>query len=186
MLIVSQARFEITLTGGIMEYSASYYAIEQIDLEPIKAKLIDTREGKGWTLERANRTERLYKRFLYLCHIYGRTHPIVPTPDIDEMWHQHILDTRKYSDDCERVFGYFVHHYPYFGMRGDSDAAALQDAFGRTIELYNQHFPEVEEPYVEVSGARCSSCANACYGSGGNLPQFATRPTIAMVLAASA
>lgn len=36
----------------------------------------------------------------------------VPNKQIDEMWHEHILDTRKYSDDCQTVFGYYLHHTP--------------------------------------------------------------------------
>ena len=41
----------------------------------------------------------------------------------------HILDTRAYSRDCEFLFGRFLHHFPYFGMRGDADRAALDRTF---------------------------------------------------------
>ena len=32
--------------------------------------------------------------------------------DVDEFWHQHILDTRKYRDDCENIFGHYMDHTP--------------------------------------------------------------------------
>jgi hypothetical protein len=64
----------------------------------------------------------------------------VPTHEIDEFWHQHILDTLKYVDDCQYVFGYFLHHYPYFGLRGAEDAQALADSFEKTRALFIEHF----------------------------------------------
>ena len=158
--------------------------IDAIDLEPIKAKLVDPREGSGWTLERAEHTERLYRRFLFLCHVYRHSDTIVPTTDVDEMWHQHILDTRKYADDCDRVFGHFIHHFPYLGMRGAADALALQEAFERTIHIYGEHFPDAE-PYVVADLATCNSCGTssctAC-GSGGAPGKFQERPTVAQVI----
>jgi hypothetical protein len=45
---------------------------------------------------------------------------------VDEIWHQHILDTHAYHRDCDAIFGSYLHHFPYFGMRGDADAQALR------------------------------------------------------------
>ena len=59
---------------------------------------------------------------------------------MDKFWHAHILDTRKYIEDCERVFGCYLHHFPYFGMRGADDAAALARAGERTRALYEEEF----------------------------------------------
>jgi len=71
------------------------------------------------------------------------THPeetLAPSKDVDRFWHGHILDTLKYAEDCEKVFGYFLHHFPYFGMRGAEDAANLAAAAEHTKRLYQQEF----------------------------------------------
>jgi len=65
---------------------------------------------------------------------------IVPNKLVDAFWHAHILDTMKYAADCEHVFGHFVHHFPYFGLRGEEDARELQDAFATTKQRYENLF----------------------------------------------
>ena len=133
--------------------------IQGLDLEPIMVKLMDSVEGEGWTLERARATEVWYKRFLYLNAVYPER-SIVPTQDIDTFWHYHILDTQKYAEDCERVFGYFLHHFPYFGMRGDEDRQNLLDASKHTWDLFRTHFNE--DP--KILGGETSKCSKSCTG----------------------
>jgi hypothetical protein len=114
-------------------------AIEGLDLGPIKFKLMHPEEGEGWTRAFAEHMETRYKRYLTLVAKYPRE-AMAPDRDVDSFWHAHILDTRKYIDDCERVFGFYLHHFPYLGMRGPEDAAALAKAGERTRELYEAEF----------------------------------------------
>src|SRR6266581_9018473 len=135
-------------------------AIEALDLDPIKLKLMDPEEGQGWSREYANRMELAYKRFLILL----TTHPeetLAPSKDVDKFWHGHILDTLKYAEDCEEVFGYFLHHFPYFGMRGAEDAANLAKAAETTRRLYRQEFWSTQDQDATQSGisARTESVA---------------------------
>jgi hypothetical protein len=116
-------------------------AINALDLDPIKVKLMDPEEGQGWTREYVDRVEIAYRRFLTLLVTFP-DETIAPTKDVDKFWHGHILDTMKYAEDCERVFGYFLHHFPYFGMRGEQDAANLRDASSRMHSIYEREFGE--------------------------------------------
>lgn len=124
-------------------------AIQALDLDPIKLKLMDPEEGQGWTREHAERMELAYKRFLTLLVKYPQE-TIAPSKEVDKFWHGHILDTLKYAEDCERVFGYFLHHFPYFGMRGEEDAADLRAAAQNMHHLYEREFGEA----MPVSSAR--------------------------------
>src|SRR5947209_5215249 len=126
-------------------------AIEALDLDPIKLKLMDPEEGQGWSREYADRMELAYKRFLILL----TTHPeetLAPSKDVDKFWHGHILDTLRYADDCDTVFGRFLHHFPYFGMRGAEDAANLAKAAETTRRLYRQEFGSVQNHDATRSG----------------------------------
>ncbi len=116
-------------------------AIQALDLEPIKFKLMDTEEGQGWSREYVDQMAIAYKRFLTLSVKYPEE-TIAPSKDVDKFWHGHILDTMKYAEDCQNVFGYFVHHFPYFGMRGEEDAANLAKAGKTTTRLYEKEFGE--------------------------------------------
>ena len=119
-------------------------AIQALDLDPIKLKLMDLEEGQGWSREYADAMELAYKRFLTLLV----THPdetIAPSKDVDRFWHGHILDTLKYAEDCQNVFGNFLHHFPYFGMRGEEDAKNLAAAAGNMKRLYQQEFGSAQD-----------------------------------------
>lgn len=150
--------------------------IETLDLEPILVKLMDPTEGEGWALEHARETEVWYKRFLYLNAVYP-DRSIVPTKVIDKFWHYHILDTEKYAEDCQNVFGYFLHHFPYFGMRSDQDRQNLLDASKQTWDLFQEHFGE--EPAIlygepgkctsSCGGVTCSHCASPSCSSGSKM-----------------
>jgi len=67
---------------------------------------------------------------------------MVPSKEVDAFWHAHILDTMKYAEDCEEIFGYFLHHFPYLGLRGGEDAARQEQADQETQRLYQQEFGE--------------------------------------------
>jgi len=120
--------------------------IARIDLTMVGKKLMDPEEGPGWTAEKLAMVEIQYRRFLFLTIT---TADAVPTKDVDAMWHQHILDTRAYARDCQTAFGFFLHHFPYLGMRGPADQALLMTKFQATAATYEQTYGE---PYF---AARC-------------------------------
>jgi hypothetical protein len=118
-----------------------FKAIAELDLDPIKVKLMHEESGEGWSLDQANAVEFEYRRFLYLMKLfpYQQTAPLF---DVDIFWHYHILDTMKYASDCEHVFGYFLHHFPYIGLRGAADEQAHHRVGERMRELYEATFGE--------------------------------------------
>lgn len=128
--------------------------IFNLDLSMIKMKLQDAEEGKGWTPQFCDEVEIEYKRFLALKRIFPDK-DIVPNKYVDAFWHQHILDTQKYAEDCEALFGSFIHHYPYFGMRDEEDRQNLINAFEETKQLYFEVF---SEPY-EGEASKCKRTA---------------------------
>src|SRR6266699_3109712 len=93
-------------------------AIRALDLEPIRLRVMDPELGEGWTREYAETIELAYRKYLTVLV----KHPedvgdIVVSKDVDEFWHTHILHTMKYTEDCERVFGAYLHHNPEAGER---------------------------------------------------------------------
>src|SRR5688572_22771228 len=83
--------------------------IDQLNLVSIGHRL---RTKEDWPLARIAEAERDYRRFLLLLALHpGQT--VVPwNDDLDVFWHYHILDSRKYEQDCALLFGRFVHHDP--------------------------------------------------------------------------
>lgn len=147
--------------------------IESLDLGPIKFKLVHG-ESNPISRKEVETLEKRYKRFLILS-LKNRQVKIVPDKEVDAFWHAHILDTQKYAADCEHVFGYFLHHFPYFGMRGADDAEQLQIAFAETKQLYEAEFGEAyhaEGADCQVSDCDAAQCNPAeCHS---------VRPTLAV------
>ena len=161
--------------------------IWELDLEPICVKLCDEHGGHKWTVEKALLGVEEYKKFLYLT--VSRSETIVPTEFVDEVWHTHILDTMKYAEDCNKAFGFFLHHFPYFGIRSAADQALLQRTFKETAWIYQQEFGT--SYFVEADkcadcggcgtcgGNACGSCAGSGISQLADLVQTNVRPTFA-------
>jgi hypothetical protein len=151
---------------------------DQLDLEPIKFKLMNKKSGLGWSLEFCDEVEQQYKKWMMLVAQYPDIH-LVPSHFVDIFWHYHILDTQKYAADCLHSFGYFVHHYPYFGMQDEEDKNKASKAWEKTKEIFKNEF-NIELDYIEKSyvlnntSASCDTQPNcndnpdctpgACYG----------------------
>ncbi|WP_295978260.1 hypothetical protein [uncultured Variovorax sp.] len=135
-------------------------AIHALDLTPIKFKATRKEDGYGWSASYADQMEVAYKRYLIL-HAKHPGLTLAPEQDVDRFWHMHILDTRKYAADCEATFGYFLHHFPYLGLRGEDDAKALEAAFQQMQRLLAEEFgestPALRHGAAKDSAAWCSA-----------------------------
>ena len=83
--------------------------IRNLDLSAVRERLV---HKKGWTGAHADRLIEEYREYLALVYFHPGEELVPPTQEIDDVWHEHILDTQRYSDDCRVVFGRFIHHVP--------------------------------------------------------------------------
>jgi hypothetical protein len=122
-----------TVPGNVTQAMA---AVETIDLTNVMRKL---RTEEGWDEAQAATAAMRYRRFLCMRYL-GATFDLVPARDIDKVWHQHILHTRDYAEDCRRVFGDFVHHAP-----GKEDSETM-------LEHTRSNFEKTQARYAELFG----------------------------------
>lgn len=113
--------------------------LKQLDVGPIAYKLMHNSNGLGWSSEKTTQAISRYLMFLTLIHLYPNRQ-FVPSQEIDSVWHFHIIDTIKYVEDCEMLFGRFIHHFPYFGNRDAADRKKLEQIFEQTQVLFQEHF----------------------------------------------
>ena len=95
--------------------------------------------GLVWEPEDADFAITQYRQYLYILRKYPEKN-CSPSLAMDAVWHNHILDTRKYVLDCQIIFGEYLHHYPYFGSRGENDRAELFKAFDNTKRVFKAEF----------------------------------------------
>jgi len=116
-------------------------AIEALDLEPIRMRVMDAEFGEGWTREHADSVERGYRNYLRMLVKHPEDlEEIVVSKEVDEFWHMHILHTMKYTEDCEKVFGTYLHHNPQSRERTVEDAGKRSASIERTRRLYQGEF----------------------------------------------
>ncbi|MBF0239891.1 MAG: hypothetical protein HQM12_19500 [SAR324 cluster bacterium] len=113
-----------------------FNSLSKWDFSLTKRKLMES--GEAWSPERADAAEENYKRFLAVMKVTGSQ--LVPNKDIDRFWHEHMLDTRRYVNDSFDLFGAFLHHYPYFGMRGDQDKESWVEASNKSNQVWESYF----------------------------------------------
>ncbi len=159
-------------------------AILELNLEPIKVKLMHVESGEGWSLARVNFVEGEYRRFLELAKRFP-DEEVACSKDVDIFWHYHILDTRKYAQDCEQIFGYFLHHFPYIGLGSEDDQQQRIDSTTRMHAMYAATFgetcPSLTLPTAKGNaGAKSSDvayCAVATQTTDAAYCAVATKPT---------
>lgn len=108
-------------------------AVASLDLGAVSQKAT---ERHKWTESQAAEAEADYRRFLYLLAKYPDKVFVPWNDDLDKFWHEHIVDTRRYQNDCQKVFGKFIHHNPHISQNPSSDRRAKLD----TKELYRKEF----------------------------------------------
>jgi hypothetical protein len=103
--------------------------IAALDLECVAYKAC---RDEGWSLKQVDIAELEYRAFLHVIR-HCASAAIAPSKRVDLFWHHHILDTAKYIQDCEALFGRYIHHFPYSGLFGDADAKAQRERVLNTM-----------------------------------------------------
>jgi hypothetical protein len=93
------------------------------------------------------------KKYLVLTHYFGPG-IAMPSPAVDEIWHQFILCTKKYMEFCHQHFGRFLHHTP-----NTTVTPIPATAYSRFYEVYAQVFGQWPAVWatassVDARGAR--------------------------------
>lgn len=128
------------------------------DLSRVIARV--AKEHPEWSAERLERAESDYRTYLLKCKVNPGKN--VPTKDVDEVFHAHILHTKQYHGDCSNYFGYYLHHEPFDkGVAWGPTCADEKEGEG----------PLIIEPGQEPAdscgdSSACTSCGSGCSGGG--------------------
>jgi ubiquitin len=84
--------------------------INGLDLTALEARVAESVGNE----KKAQRLVAEYRRFLELkvalrdleCELLS------PSVEVDDVWHSHVLDTRRYPADCAAICGSTIHHDP--------------------------------------------------------------------------
>lgn len=119
--------------------------IQNLDLEYLTQRLV---HKENWNIDEANEAVRKYKNFLKLKALFPKL-SCVPTYEIDEVWHAHILHTKQYTNDCMEIFGNYIHHAP--ASPTGEDEEKMKQLYRETARIYESTFNESYMHCLDVS-----------------------------------
>ncbi len=112
----------------------SMHTAQMVTFNPSRIQSLTLSRNPGWNQARFDAALKEYRRFLLLCKQYPEAKIMAPS-DVDELWHMHMLDSVNYTDDCQRIFGGYLHHDPCID---EPNATNTQE----TLNLYETFFGE--------------------------------------------
>lgn len=137
-----------------LDFEKAMELVKDLDFTLAIEKL-QTPDAGAWTQERAEKAVEDYKRYLAITKALDG-YQLVPNGDIDEIWHYHILDTRQYVEDCYKIFGGFLHHYPYFGMIDEENKKEWLKTQETSQAIWEELFDE------ELYSTSAQKCPQMC------------------------
>lgn len=123
-------------------YSVAECSVGALDFLLQKRKMV---EIFGWHPEVVDLMEAEYRKFLIIKYALNGSEcnfDIVPNRLVDEFWHLHIMDTQKYQEDCQNLFGSYLHHLPYFGFLDEDDIENWKSASNIANDIWLSIFGE--------------------------------------------
>lgn len=141
---------QIVDTVTLVSLDAAKAYIAQLNLDYIIATMCaPSYPLPRWTLADATFCAKLYKNYLFLVKKHLPQN-LVPTKEIDEFWHNHILHTKNYINDCMQIFGFYLHHEPANIASTDETTQLIKD-FQNTKQLYLEEYQEPLTLHQQIS-----------------------------------
>lgn len=107
------------------------HILDALDLSWIEDTLIKERK---YNSEKAKKAVHVYRCILKIAFLHP-DRAVTPPGSVDDVLHTHILDTKRYLDDCMKVFGEFVHHNPSV-----ANSPEFWESWEFTVEKLNEYF----------------------------------------------
>lgn len=100
---------------------------------------------------------RAVDRYEKLFKLFGKGVPIVPTKEIDDVWHLHMLDPISYYESCMAYHNKIIGHNPALESSGE-EKSKLHSLFLATANIWKEAYGE------EYSGtaANCDGPDHSC------------------------
>lgn len=153
----------MTIVGDKLMFGDLIAKMAKVDFSPI-VRYLQREDKNHWTEGKALSELENFKAFLALCGI--AKFPVVPTRDIDEVWHACILHTEFYMRLCNLLFGKYIHHRPSDGTTEAKQRGHLQ--FKQTAVLFKELSGLDAYPLVKHKAGDCygdCNCSGDCKGT---------------------
>ena len=92
----------------------------------------------GWSKAQATQAVDRYEK---LFKLFGKGSSIVPTKEIDDVWHLHMLDPVSYYESCMAYHNKIIGHNPAL-EDSQEEKSKLHSLFLETAKLWKEEYGE--------------------------------------------
>ena len=112
----------------------------------------------GWSKAQASQAVDRYEK---LFKLFGKGSSIVPTQEIDDVWHIHMLDPESYYEDCMEYHGKIIGHNPAL-EDSQEEKSKLHSLFLMTAKIWKEAYGEEYTgsiAYCDGPDHKCAECS---------------------------
>ena len=133
--------------GSPLPKDALHFFGKRMDYDFSSVKIHTNTEAEQSALE--------FLQYALLCGVTGEE--LSPSPAADAFWHDFLMDTRTYSEWCEKHFGYFLHHRPE-----SIDSLRTRGVIERSRRLFQAFF--ITPHNGNIATCHGTNCGNSTSG----------------------
>lgn len=144
------------MSVDLLQPTTDVVSLPMIDLSYLIEQMRKDCPYSEWSPGRLEAALEEYRRFWALCKHYPQS-SLGISADADKIWHRHILNTRRYAEECKSYLGFFLHHTPVFD-ESENEVAQME-----TNRLWLELFGETR---AQSENGRSSCVATGCMNNG--------------------
>ena len=138
-------------------FNTSAEKVKALDMGAVVAVLV---QRDGYSPTKAVELAEEYRKYLALV---GAGLQPVPSKKVDDAWHAHMLNTKKYAADTQALLGHFLHHEPanlLLDQQGmQEQKASMDNMFASTKMQICDFYGRVnEDAWAKEDVALCAPC----------------------------
>jgi hypothetical protein len=177
---------------AFIAYTVTVQDVMSLDLSRFVQKLTKNHAKFFPNASTAERGIEEYKKFFALIATNPKV-ALTPSYIVDEVWHNHILDTKAYMSDCDKFLGKYLHHNPGFASSAE-EHKVFDNQYVMTMKLYRSQFgdppvyfwPDPDSaagkfgaPRSKVAADPPANCGNCGSNGCGTEPTPSPSPSVA-------
>lgn len=113
--------------------------VQHLDLSSIVSVLMESKVDPRWSQTQTVEAIAQYLAFLYLVDRYPHLQ-LIPDSNVEQVWRYHLLNPKKYAEDCQILFGYKIDYSLYLDLKSTQGDYDHLKAYALTQVLLAKHF----------------------------------------------
>lgn len=137
--------------------------IKALDLFDVRLTFLRKYKEKYPLPKMLNKVEMEYRRFLFFVSTFPEKGVRPFSKEMDNFWHEHILHTKKYRADCQKIFGFYLDHSPTLSSKEEGCTTCALSCSSNCLGSTKEDGPvNLADVSVEIEDGFKPGCHAVC------------------------